>query len=82
MGRAVTSGQIAKCHTEKRFKMKNGAYKMKGVEDGDEHIPVPSYIKRKVKIMNQLGYKISADFFIGCVNEIQVDNRARDIIFG
>jgi len=70
MGRQVTSGQIADCYISKH----------KALEE--RKLSLPQYKKQKVKIMKQLGYKVSTDIFYGCTNEIQVDNRARTIIFG
>ena len=70
MGRAITTGQIANCRVSKH----------KALEE--RQLTLPQYKKQKVKIMKQLGHIVPTDFFNGCTNEIQVDNRARAIIFG
>lgn len=70
MGRAVTCGQIADCYISKHRALE------------ERQITLPQYKKQKMKIMKQLGYIVPTDFFNGCANEIQVDNRARTIIFG
>lgn len=70
MGRAVTCGQIANCYISKPRALE------------ERQLTLPQYKKQKMKIMKQLGYIIPTDFFDSCTNEIQVDNRARAIIFG
>ena len=39
-----------------------------------------SYIKKKVKFLEQFCIYVSTEFFNGCQSEIAVDNRARDMI--
>jgi len=43
---------------------------------------LPAYIRKKVRLMNQFGYEIETDFFEGCTSEIQVDQRARNVLLG
>lgn len=39
------------------------------------------YISEKVKVLSQMGFKVSRSTFAHAVNEIQVDHIARAIIF-
>ena len=49
----------------------------------DEVVNLPTYIREKVKLMHQFGYgKITTEFFQGCTSEIQVDQRAHNVLLG
>lgn len=44
-------------------------------------LSLPEYIREKVKILHQLGcYRVTKGDFATCTSEVQVDNKARDII--
>lgn len=55
-----------------------------GVKKYEEKpVPLPTYIKQKVKIMHDFGYRyITENFFRGCANEIQVDQKAHTVLLG
>ena len=77
MGRQLTTGQICK-------KYDRDGYANRRKEEGTgENIPLPQYIKEKVKVLHELQYLwVKESDFSDCTNEIQVDNRAHTIIFG
>lgn len=73
MGRAVTSGQLVDMS-----RPYNG-YLM----PDDEPMSLTAYIGKKVKLMHEFGFKkITREFFNGCKNEIQVDQRAHVMLLG
>ena len=74
MGRAVTTGEVERYGTV-----------MKGSSDinKEEHKTLSEYIAEKVDLLHEMYYNwVTRETFVGCANEIQVDNRARTIIFG
>lgn len=72
MSGAITCGQILNMNPT--FK-RNGFF----VED---KLTLPEYIREKVQLLHELGHSLVTErTFNGCANEIQVDNRARTIIF-
>ena len=72
MGRAVSTGQIMSMSPYKGYLMPD-----------EEEISLPKYIKKKVKLMHEFGFrKITKEFFDGCMNEIQVDQRAHVMLVG
>ena len=49
----------------------------------DEVVSLPTYIREKVKLMHDFGYRtITKEFFSGCTSEIQVDQRAHNVLLG
>lgn len=71
MGRAITCGQMMDMIRPYKGNM------------SEEEISLPQYIKKKVKLLHEFGFrKITKEFFNGCKNEIQVDQRAHVLLQG
>ena len=71
MGRQITTGEL--CRELRRYR----------VEEEEKSLSLTDYIAEKVKLLHEMYYNhVTKETFVGCKNEIQVDNRARTIIFG
>lgn len=69
MGRALTSAQIADYGQPETYSSMIGC-------------SGKTYTERKVDLLHQLGfYNVTTETFANCKSEIEIDRRARNIIF-